>query len=172
MAAQPSGFASVPVKGSCRSYSSLAWDFQTRCSFSAPWNVTVEQCRKSSFFNTLTADELWKGALAETGVGVKKGRGKRRKKKLKKNLNRGQEIGEGRSGFLWPGLNAPVIQNGKVQAVTQRKKEEQERIQSEIVQHRDTWEKKRKMKVKREGGWSGNIWGGVILDPPDPGPNG
>lgn len=42
-----------------------------------------------------TAEELWKGALAETGVGVKKGRGKRRKKKLRKNLNRGQEIGEG-----------------------------------------------------------------------------
>lgn len=44
----------------------------------------------------MTADQLWKGALAETGVGVKKGRGKKRKKKLRKNLNRGQEIGEGR----------------------------------------------------------------------------
>ncbi|XP_009981993.1 PREDICTED: 28S ribosomal protein S5, mitochondrial-like, partial [Tauraco erythrolophus] len=119
-----------------------------------------------------TADELWKGALAETGAGVKKGRGKRRKKKLRKNLNKGQEIGEGRSGFLWPGLNAPVIQSGKVQAVTQRKKEERERIQSDIVQQRDTWEKRRKTKVKREGGWSGKCWGGVLLDPPDPGPHG
>uniref|UniRef100_A0A8D0FSZ3 Small ribosomal subunit protein uS5m n=1 Tax=Strix occidentalis caurina TaxID=311401 RepID=A0A8D0FSZ3_STROC len=125
-----------------------------------------------SFFISVTADELWKGALAETGVGVKKGRGKRRKKKLRKNLNRGQEIGEGRSGFLWPGLNAPVIQSGRVQTVAQRKKEEQERIQSDIVQQRDTWEKKRKIKVKREGGWSGKCWGGVILDPPDPGPRG
>lgn len=44
----------------------------------------------------MTADQLWKGALAESGVGVKKGRGKKRKKKLRKNLNRGQEIGEGR----------------------------------------------------------------------------
>lgn len=49
-----------------------------------------------SFLISVTADELWKGALAETGVGVKKARGKRRKKKLRKNLNRGQEIGEGR----------------------------------------------------------------------------
>lgn len=47
-----SGFASVPVKGSCCSYSSLSWAFQTQCSISAPWNVTVEQCRQSSFFNT------------------------------------------------------------------------------------------------------------------------
>lgn len=39
--------------------------------------------------------------MAETGVGVRKGRGKRRKKKLKKNLNRGQEIGEGR--FVYKG---------------------------------------------------------------------
>ncbi|XP_028942060.1 28S ribosomal protein S5, mitochondrial, partial [Antrostomus carolinensis] len=172
MKKQNKGFASVPVKGSCCSYSSLVWAFQTQCSISTPWNVTVNQCRRSSFFNTLTADELWKGALAETGVGVKKGRGKRRKKKLRKNLNRGQEIGEGRSGFLWPGLNAPLIKSGKVQEVTQRKKEELERIQSEIVQQRDTWEKKRKVKIKREGGWSGKCWGGVLLDPPDPGPNG
>ncbi|XP_068042568.1 small ribosomal subunit protein uS5m isoform X2 [Anomalospiza imberbis] len=120
----------------------------------------------------LTADQLWKGALAETGVGVKKGRGKKKKKKLRKNLNRGQEIGEGRSGFLWPGLNAPVLQTGKVQEVAQRKKEERERIQSEIIQQRDTFEKKKKIKIKREGGWSGKCWGGVILDPPDPGPNG
>lgn len=35
-------------------------------------------------------------------MGVRKGRGKRRKKKLKKNLNRGQEIGEGR--FVNKGL--------------------------------------------------------------------
>ncbi|KAM9382812.1 small ribosomal subunit protein uS5m [Phaethornis superciliosus] len=166
------GFASVPVKGSCCSYSSLVWAFQTRCSISAPWNVALEQRRQSSFFNALTAEELWKGALAETGVGVRKGRGKRRKKKLRKNLNKGQEIGEGRSGFLWPGLNAPLIQSGKVQAITQRKKEERERIQAEIIQQRDTWEKRRKIKIKREGGWSGKCWGGVLLDPPDPGPNG
>lgn len=65
-----------------------------------------------------------------------------------------------------------MIQSGRVQAVTQRKKEERDRIQSEIVQQRDIWEKKRKVRVKREGGWSGKCWGGVLLDPPDPGPNG
>lgn len=79
---------------------------------------------------------------------------------------------QGRSGFLWPGLNAPLIQGGRVQALSQRKKEERDRIQSEIIQQRDTWEKKRKIKMKREGGWSGKCWGGVLLDPPDPGPNG
>lgn len=47
-------------------------------------------------FITVTADELWKGVLAESGAGGRKGRGKRTKKKLKKDLNRGQIIGEGK----------------------------------------------------------------------------
>uniref|UniRef100_A0A663N305 Small ribosomal subunit protein uS5m n=1 Tax=Athene cunicularia TaxID=194338 RepID=A0A663N305_ATHCN len=115
-----------------------------------------------SFFISVTADELWKGALAETGVGVKKGRGKRRKKKLRRNLNRGQEVGEGR--FINKGLKTclddVLVSSGLT--VTQRKKEEPERIQSDIVQQRDTWQKKRKIKVKREGGWSGKCWGGIL----------
>lgn len=44
----------------------------------------------------MTADELWKGVLAESGAGGRKGRGKRTKKKLKRDLNRGQIIGEGK----------------------------------------------------------------------------
>ena len=44
----------------------------------------------------MTADELWKGALAETGAGARKGRGKRTKRKRRKDLNRGQIIGEGK----------------------------------------------------------------------------
>lgn len=43
----------------------------------------------------MTADELWRGVLAETGAGGRKGRGKRAKRKLKRDLNRGQKIGEG-----------------------------------------------------------------------------
>lgn len=40
------------------------------------------------------------------------------------------------------------------------------------VRQRDEWERKRKMKVKRERGWTGRSWGGISLGPPDPGPNG
>lgn len=47
------------------------------------------------FVQTVTAEELWKGVLAESGAGARKGRGKRSKRKLKKDLNRGQMIGEG-----------------------------------------------------------------------------
>lgn len=43
----------------------------------------------------MTAEELWRGVLAETGAGARKGRGKRTKRKLKRDLNRGQNLGEG-----------------------------------------------------------------------------
>lgn len=40
------------------------------------------------------------------------------------------------------------------------------------VRQRDEWEKRRRMKIQRERGWTGNSWGGISLGPPDPGPNG
>uniref|UniRef100_A0A3Q3K8P1 Small ribosomal subunit protein uS5m n=1 Tax=Monopterus albus TaxID=43700 RepID=A0A3Q3K8P1_MONAL len=92
-----------------------------------------QQTRHGSFFNK-TAEELWKGVLAESGSSSRKGRGKRTKRKLRRDLNLGQYIGE--------------------------------------VRQRDEWERRKKMKVKRERGWSGNCWGGISLGPPDPGPNG
>lgn len=46
---------------------------------------------------TVTAEELWKGVLAESGAGARKGRGKRTKRKLRRDLNRGQSIGEGKT---------------------------------------------------------------------------
>lgn len=56
----------------------------------------------------MTADELWKGALAETGAGARKGRGKRTKKKKRKDLNRGQIIGEGESSLGYGATGCPV----------------------------------------------------------------
>ncbi|XP_068423579.1 small ribosomal subunit protein uS5m [Clinocottus analis] len=131
-----------------------------------------QQTRHGSFFNKLTAEELWKGVLAESGAGARKGRGKRTKRKLKRDLNRGQNIGEGRGGFLWPGLNTPVMKDGSLQNMSRRGESEQQEMQAELVRQRDEWERKRKMKVKRERGWTGNSWGGISLGPPDPGPNG
>uniref|UniRef100_A0A8C9AAA1 Small ribosomal subunit protein uS5m n=1 Tax=Prolemur simus TaxID=1328070 RepID=A0A8C9AAA1_PROSS len=155
-----------------RQYTSLSHALQTQCCISSPSNFVGQQYRPYSFFTKLTADELWKGALAESGAGARKGRGKRTKKRRRKDLNRGQIIGEGRSGFLWPGLNVPLMKNGAVQTIAQRSKEEQEKVEADLIQQREEWDRKRKMKVKRERGWSGNSWGGVSLGPPDPGPNG
>ncbi|KAL6102253.1 mrps5 [Pungitius sinensis] len=132
----------------------------------------LQQRREGSFFNKLTAEELWKGVLAESGSGARKGRGKRTKRKMKKDLNRGQIIGEGRGGFLWPGLNSPVLRDGILQNMSRRGESEQLEMQAELVRQRDEWERRRKMRVKRERGWTGNSMGGTSLGPPDPGPNG
>ncbi|XP_023271527.1 28S ribosomal protein S5, mitochondrial [Seriola lalandi dorsalis] len=138
-----------------------------------PFPATAwQQTRQGSFFNKLTAEELWKGVLAESGAGARKGRGKRTKRKLKKDLNRGQSLGEGRGGFLWPGLNSPMVKDQVLQSMSRRSEAEQQEVQAEIVRQRDEWERRRKMKVKRERGWTGNSWGGVSLGSPDPGPNG
>ncbi|XP_005400698.1 PREDICTED: 28S ribosomal protein S5, mitochondrial [Chinchilla lanigera] len=155
-----------------RHFTSLSRLMQTQCCVSSPSSLLGQQHRPYSFFTKLTADELWKGALAESGAGIRKGRGKRTKKKRRKDLNRGQIIGEGHSGFLWPGLNAPLVRNGAVQTIAQRSKEEQEKVEANLTQQREEWDRKRKVKVKRERGWSGNTWGGVSIGPPDPGPNG
>lgn len=151
---------------------SLSHALQTQCSISSPSNWTGQQYRPYSFFTKLTAEELWKGALAETGTGARKGRGKRTKKKRKTDLNRGQIIGEGQSGFLWPGLNVPLIKSGVVQNIGQRSKEEQQKVEASMAEQREERDRKKKIKVKRERGWSGNTWGGVSIGPPDPGPNG
>ncbi|PWA14034.1 hypothetical protein CCH79_00015827 [Gambusia affinis] len=134
-------------------------------------NLTAAE-EEIQLLDSVTAEELWRGVLAESGAGARKGRGKRTKRKLKRDLNRGQLIGEGRGGFLWPGLNAPVLKDGAVQSFSRRSDAEQQEVQAELMRQRDEWEKRRRMKVKRERGWTGNSWGGISLGQPDPGPNG
>ncbi|XP_075059838.1 small ribosomal subunit protein uS5m [Mixophyes fleayi] len=166
------GAISVPeVRSGCQ-YNKPKLGQQT-CYQSIIHNVTIQQARFSSnFFNKLTANELWKGMLAETGVGSRKGRGKRTKKRLKKNLNFGQQLGEGKSGFLWPGLNTPLMTSGKAATIAKRDKQQMEDMQAKIFAERDHMDKKRKTRVKRERGWTGKSWGGISIGHPDPGPNG
>lgn len=42
----------------------------------------------------------------------------------------------------------------------------------DIVQQREEWDRKRKIKVKGECRWRRNTWGGVSIGSLDPGPNG
>ncbi|CAH2253091.1 28S ribosomal S5, mitochondrial [Pelobates cultripes] len=146
---------------------------QVHCYVSTFQSFTIQQTRNSSnFFNKLTADELWRGVLADSGAGARKGRGKRTKKKLKKDLNRGQVLGEGRSGFLWPGLNAPIVKAVTTQSIGKRDQAQQEQLHADLIKQRDEWDKKRNTRIKRERGWTGNSWGGISIGSPDPGPNG
>ncbi|KAJ7341226.1 hypothetical protein JRQ81_005085, partial [Phrynocephalus forsythii] len=160
--------ALLPSSGTHCQYSTLANAFQTHCYISPPRRVTLQQHRCSSFFNKLPADEIWKGVLAQSTTSKNRARGKRMKKKFKKDLNRGQVIGEGRSGILWPGLSAPILKQGAPVGIQQRDKEEQARLFAERRLRLDEWERKRKEKVKKERGWSGGTMSGISLGPPDP----
>uniref|UniRef100_A0A3B3HC78 Mitochondrial ribosomal protein S5 n=1 Tax=Oryzias latipes TaxID=8090 RepID=A0A3B3HC78_ORYLA len=113
----------------CRASSSSFSQRQSSIPLNPP---TWQQTRHGSFFNKLTAEELWRGVLAESGAGARKGRGKRTKRKLRRDLNRGQIIGEGRGGFLWPGLNAPVLKDGSLQSMSRRGETEQQEVQAEL----------------------------------------
>ncbi|KAM6460976.1 small ribosomal subunit protein uS5m [Liasis olivaceus] len=166
------GYALISRHGISCQYAALAWTLQTHCNISASYNVTVQQRRQRSFFNKLTASQLWKGVAAENTAGGRKGRGKRGKKRRTRDLNRGQVLGEGSLGFLWPGLNAPLVVSGKVQAISQRDEEEQKTLQLAKAEEQIKIDQKRKMRIKKERGWTGRSWGGVSLGSPDPGPNG
>ncbi|XP_066451916.1 small ribosomal subunit protein uS5m isoform X2 [Eleutherodactylus coqui] len=162
---------SVPEVGSSSQFNRFARVYEP-CYRSATHSVVIQQTRMMSFFGNLTADELWKGVLAESNISAQRSRGKRTKKRIKKNLNIGQAIGDGKSGYLWPGLNAPLLSSGTKQAIGKRDEEQLEAQQAKIMQDRDYYEKQRKTRVKRARGWTGNSWGGISVGHPDPGPNG
>ncbi|TRY94075.1 hypothetical protein DNTS_027310 [Danionella cerebrum] len=77
-----------------------------------------------------------------------------------------------RAGFLWPGLNSPILQANVVLKPKQRGDAEQKMKIEEIELKKKQHEMQRKIKVKRARGWTGNSWGGVCLGPVVDGPDG
>ena len=66
----------------------------------------------------------------------------------------------------------PSCEDGAVPTIAPKSKE-QEKVEADIIQQQEEWDQKRKMKLKQEQGWSGNIrFGSVSFGPPNPGPNG
>lgn len=41
-------------------------------------------------------------------------------------------VSSGRGGFLWPGLNAPVLKDGSLQSMSRRGETEQQEVQAEL----------------------------------------
>lgn len=42
----------------------------------------------------------------------------------------------GRGGFLWPGLNVPILKEGAVQNISRRSEAEQQEVQAELCKHK------------------------------------
>ncbi|XP_065353591.1 small ribosomal subunit protein uS5m [Cloeon dipterum] len=129
--------------------------------------ILEPQCRHTSFFNKLPAQDLWKGVTSVSNAGRKRGRGKGTGKKTAKNLNRGQIIGVGKSNIMWPGLSAPIMK-GKDLVKQQQLPEDSERM-SKLIKMRDEMSTFRYLRLLPiERGWSGTKLPGRSIGPPDP----
>lgn len=57
---------------------------------------------------------IWKGVTSVSNAGRKRGRARQAGKGLTKDLNRGQNIGDGRKRIVMPGLNTSVFSGSKL----------------------------------------------------------
>ncbi|KAK8395936.1 hypothetical protein O3P69_005810 [Scylla paramamosain] len=133
------------------------------CGASSP---LVQAIRHTSFFNRLTAEQLWKGVTSVSNAGKKQGRGKGVGKKIAKDLNRGQVIGIGRENMVWPGLNAPVLRGREL--IQQHQLPKDEEREAKLIKIRDSQGKFRMLKLDPlERGWSGTKMPGRSIGAPN-----
>ncbi|XP_014259235.1 28S ribosomal protein S5, mitochondrial [Cimex lectularius] len=129
--------------------------------------ISMEQIRFTSFFNKLPAEALWKGVTSVSNAGKKRGRGKGARKKMMKDLNKGQIIGVGKVNMVWPGLTTPVFR-GKELVEQQQLPPDPER-EEKLLKLRNSMGVFRRLKLlPSERGWSGNRLPGRSIGPPDP----
>jgi small subunit ribosomal protein S5 len=108
---------------------------------------------------------LWKSAFSVSNAGKSRGRG-RKKKFLQKDLNKGQIIGNGKLGMVWPGLNAPVMQ--EVNIVKPYKMSLNIDGESQINKLRDNMVKRKSHRIHPLlRGWTSLTLGGRSIGPPD-----
>ncbi|KAG4076039.1 hypothetical protein HA402_011513 [Bradysia odoriphaga] len=126
---------------------------------------TIISMRHTSFFNKLSADRLWTGCLSVSNPGRKRGRANRLGKR--KDLNKGQVIGVGKTNMVWPGLNAPVVQGREL--IKQQKLPENPDWEGNLRNVRDKMSGKKRFKLSPlERGWAGGKANGRSMGPPDP----
>ncbi|XP_015171965.1 PREDICTED: 28S ribosomal protein S5, mitochondrial [Polistes dominula] len=121
--------------------------------------------RNTSFFNKRPAEQLWKGVTSVSNAGKRRGRA--RGLARKKDLNRGQVIGQGKIPIQFPGLNVPVIHGKEI--LQQHKLPEDPERQEKLIKLRDSMSKARRIKLSPlERGWTSYRPGGMKIGPPEP----
>ncbi|XP_059174688.1 small ribosomal subunit protein uS5m-like [Physella acuta] len=115
----------------------------------------------TSFVKSVSADQLWLGVTSVSNAGRKRGRARNVKRKV--DLNRGQRIGVGKSGMVFPGLTGPAIMGKQILKVhTPEKQEAVETQTAPILKHK-------RLKVPAlQRGYSGRKFPGTSIGPPDP----
>ena len=122
--------------------------------------------RNVTYSNTVTSDELWRSVTSKSAAGGKRTGGKRGGTKRKTDLNRGQVMGMGSRGMIWPGLNSPVAQGPRL--VSQQPFTPDPHRMDAIYRLRNKLGIRRRMKLAPlERGWTGSRWPGMKIGPPD-----
>ncbi|XP_055551499.1 28S ribosomal protein S5, mitochondrial [Wyeomyia smithii] len=132
-----------------------------------PFTPALHNCRGTSFFNKLPAEQIWKGIISVSNAGKKRGRGKGSGRIIPKDLNKGQVIGFGKANIVWPGLSAPVMRGREL--VQQHQLPEDVEREAKLKKIRDGMVNFKRMKLSPlERGWSGSKMPGRSIGPPDP----
>ncbi|CAK9300944.1 unnamed protein product [Gordionus sp. m RMFG-2023] len=120
-----------------------------------------------NIFTRISASELWKGVTSVSPAGKKRGRGKGKNRKIVRDLNKGQILGFGKKNMLWPGLNAPVLEQGRQMLKIKSLPPDPDR-EKRMHELRDKIYKFKPLKLSNmDKGWSGGIMAGRRLGPPD-----
>ncbi|VDI50050.1 small subunit ribosomal protein S5 [Mytilus galloprovincialis] len=127
--------------------------------------VSIYPARNNSFFRHEDNDRLWASVTGVSNTGKKKGRGKKQRSII--NLHRGQIIGEGRAGMVWPGLTSETKRGDEIVKRSQHGPK-QEYFDNIIKQRgaKQTFRSVKLMPLQR--GWTGTTRAGTRSYPPDP----
>ncbi|XP_011505285.1 PREDICTED: 28S ribosomal protein S5, mitochondrial [Ceratosolen solmsi marchali] len=130
------------------------WKLQTSISVVRPVSVLAKY----------TGKDLWKSVLSVSNAGKNRGRGKGLKRR-QKDLNKGQIIGIGKLNMVWPGLNAPVMQEVNIvkphKVSTNLDRELQSTTSTDLLKRRS-----RKVHPLLRG-WTSAKLGGKSIGPPE-----
>ncbi|XP_078034963.1 mitochondrial ribosomal protein S5 [Augochlora pura] len=126
----------------------------------------IQNARESAtFFNKKPISLLWKAVTSVSNAGKRRGRGKGLPRI--KNLNRGQKIGVGKIGMVFPGLNSP-ISRGSVMVKREKLPDNPER-EKELLKLQSQYSNVRRNKIHPlQRGWTSASVAGRKVGPPDP----
>lgn len=109
----------------------------------------------------LPASQLWDSVTSVSNAGRKRGRGRNAKKRV--DLNRGQKLGFGKSGYVYPGLTGPALV-GKTMLTVSKQKESERPTEAPQVEKKSRFPKIPAL----QRGYSGRKFPGTSIGPPDP----
>jgi len=127
----------------------------------SPNGLTTISIRTTSFVGKVTADDLWRSATSVSNAGRKRGRAKGLRRRV--DLNKGQRLGVGRAGTVFPGLTGPAMTGKQLLDI------HQSQVAQESVRPIPEIPKKKRLKLlPLQRGFSGTKMPGRSIGPPDP----